>query len=92
MKATGTEYWNPPNTDATNESGFTGLPGGNREGSGDGQGIFNFMNSNGDWWSSTEKDAATAFLRDLQFNTGALNIELNGTPKEVGFSVRCIKD
>ena len=35
MKATGTEYWSAPNTDATNESGFAGLPGGNREGSGD---------------------------------------------------------
>ncbi len=26
MKETGTEHWNSPNTGATNESGFTGLP------------------------------------------------------------------
>jgi len=30
MKATGTAHWNSPNTDATNSSGFTGLPGGYR--------------------------------------------------------------
>jgi len=28
MKSTGTQYWLSPNTDATNESGFSGLPGG----------------------------------------------------------------
>ena len=92
MKATGTEYWSDPNTEATNESGFTGLPGGNREGSQDGQGIFNFMNNNGDWWSSTEKDVSTAFPRNLAWDTGAVNVEPNGTLKVVGLSCRCIKD
>jgi uncharacterized protein (TIGR02145 family) len=29
MKETGTTHWLYPNTDATNESGFSGLPGGN---------------------------------------------------------------
>ena len=32
MKETGTEHWFAPNTDATNESGFTALPGGWRDG------------------------------------------------------------
>ena len=30
MKETGTEHWNSPNTDASNESGFTARPGGYR--------------------------------------------------------------
>ena len=28
MKSTGTQFWQSPNTDATNESGFSALPGG----------------------------------------------------------------
>ncbi|MBN1199917.1 MAG: T9SS type A sorting domain-containing protein, partial [Bacteroidales bacterium] len=34
MKETGLTHWTNPNLDATNESGFTGLPGGNRNGDG----------------------------------------------------------
>ncbi|MFN5628176.1 MAG: fibrobacter succinogenes major paralogous domain-containing protein [Bacteroidota bacterium] len=34
MKSTGTQYWPSPNTDATNESGFSGLPGGGRSSNG----------------------------------------------------------
>ena len=34
MKTTGITRWNSPNTSATNESGFAGLPGGYRNGSG----------------------------------------------------------
>jgi uncharacterized protein (TIGR02145 family) len=34
MKMTGLDYWNTPNTGATNESGFTGLGGGRRNNTG----------------------------------------------------------
>jgi uncharacterized protein (TIGR02145 family) len=87
MKATGTEFWNAPNTAATNESGFNGLPGSNRVGNG----IFSPRGHDGDWWTSTEKDAATAYPRNLQANTGVLDVEVNGTPKDFGYSVRCIQ-
>jgi uncharacterized protein (TIGR02145 family) len=46
MKEAGSIHWNSPNI-ATNNSGFTALPGGLR----DGNGIFSNINYNGYWWS-----------------------------------------
>ena len=86
MKSTGTQYWVSPNTDATNESGFSGLPGGNRDGSGG----FQIVGYLGGWWSSTEFGANNAWYRCLNYNNsegfGGTNI------KEDGFSVRCLRD
>ena len=48
-KETGTTHWTSPNADATNSSGFKGLPRGNREG-----GSFIDIGNRGYWWSSTE--------------------------------------
>ena len=50
MKETGTTHWVSPNTGATNESGFTGLPGGYRYY----DGVFSNLGSVGVWWSSSE--------------------------------------
>jgi hypothetical protein len=46
LKETGTSHWLDPNIGATNESGFTALPGGQR----DNQGIFSMMGIVGFWW------------------------------------------
>jgi uncharacterized protein (TIGR02145 family) len=86
MKETGTTYWFSPNTGATNSSGFTGLPGGYRfvDGSYAGLGI------NGYWWSSSENGVGGAWYRNLNFeSTNATKI---GQGKELGYSVRCIRD
>jgi len=88
MKSVGTEYWSFPNTGATNESGFSGLPTGVRIS----EGFFAGIGTNADFWSSSEKDASTAYPRDLQANTEELLLEPNGTPKEFGFAVRCLMD
>lgn len=88
MKGTGVQFWSPPNTGATNESAFNALPNGVRVAGGD----YSIIGFNADWWSSTEKDALTAYPRDLQADNAALNLELNGSPKEFGFAVRCVKD
>ena len=45
LKEAGTTHWNAPNTEATNESGFTALPGGYRDNSG----YFYSMGYNGSW-------------------------------------------
>jgi uncharacterized protein (TIGR02145 family) len=86
MKSTGTQYWSSPNTDATNESGFSGLPGGNRDfnGSFDGIGLY------GGWWSSTEIGTYTAWPRYLLYFNGLVDKDLIN--KEHGFSVRCLRD
>ena len=86
MKATGTSLWISPNTAATNESGFTGLPGGYRFG----DGTFYYVGGSGGWWSSSEDGTASAWTRDLGYDDGGAY--RYGSSKRIGFSVRCIKD
>ncbi len=86
MKETGTAHWPSPNTEATNSSGFTALPGGCRFNNGS----FNYFGYDGLWWSSTEFDPAKARNRILDFsNSYAGRYYYN---KYNGLSVRCIKD
>ena len=86
MKETGTAHWNSPNQDATNSSGFTGLPGGYR----DSNGAFSNVGGNGGWWSSSENDTTGAWLRYLYYGGGNANrADYN---KAYGFSVRCLRD
>src|ERR1035437_1732691 len=85
MKEIGTTHWTPPNTGATNTSGFTGLPGGTRNND-----TFNGVGFNGFWWSSTEYDTSIAWLRDLAYANGGIGRDNGG--KQFGFSVRCVRD
>ncbi|WP_396144510.1 fibrobacter succinogenes major paralogous domain-containing protein [Flavobacterium sp.] len=86
MKAIST-LWQSPNLGATNESGFTGFPGGYRSY----DGIFNDFMINGNWWSSSEGSSSNvAWTRYLHYNdTFAGFVTFN---KIGGFSVRCLKD
>jgi uncharacterized protein (TIGR02145 family) len=86
MKVAGTTRWTAPNTGADNSSGFAGLPGGNRYGSG----TFNDVGNNGYWWSSTENSATTAWFRYLNYVNGI--IYRSNYNKQNGFSVRCLRD
>ena len=61
LKETGTTHWTSPNTGATNETGFTALPGGYRGSNGS----FGGIGSNGYWWSATENGAASAWYRSM---------------------------
>jgi uncharacterized protein (TIGR02145 family) len=88
MKSTGTSLWQSPNTDAANDSGFTGLPGGFRfnilffE--------FNLISEYGNWWSSSQSDTTVAWYRQMSYNFGGAY--RNDYNKAFGFSVRCVKD
>ena len=63
MKEAGFDHWNSPNTGATNSSGWTGLPGGQRwDGGG---GFFWTAGDEGCWWSSSADpwETSTAHAR-----------------------------
>jgi uncharacterized protein (TIGR02145 family) len=90
MKATGTVYWNSPNTGAANESGFSALPGGYRYKGGGGSFSFVIIRRTAVFWSATEGDFNNAWNRFLYDNTGYVN-RFNDY-KSVGASVRCLRD
>jgi uncharacterized protein (TIGR02145 family) len=76
--------WASPNTGATNLSGFTALPGGLRSLGG----IFDYVISNGAWWSTTEQSMSNVWRRNLQESY----IWRYSDDKSSGFSVRCLKN
>jgi uncharacterized protein (TIGR02145 family) len=86
LKETGTTHWASPNTGATNETGFTALPGGYRNSNG----AFLNIGFDGYWWSATESDATNAWGRNMYYNGS--DVYRDGDLKEVGFSVRCLRD
>src|SRR4030066_2563083 len=57
MKEEGIAHWKSPNTGATNESGFTALPGGYRRF----DGIFHYLGGYGYWWSTREYNDSSAW-------------------------------
>jgi uncharacterized protein (TIGR02145 family) len=85
MKETGTIHWFTPNIGATNSSGFTGLPGGNRVLAG-----FRNMELVGSWWSCTYDSVGIAYARGLYYND-SIAYYADG-PCAYGFSIRCLKD
>jgi len=86
LKEIGTTHWQSPNTGATNESGFSALPGGYRYFNGS----FYYIGYYGNWWSSSELSAADAWYRFLFYYYS--NVFRYYYSKEYGFSVRCVKN
>ena len=87
LKEAGTNHWNSPNTEATNESGFTSLPGGFRY---DHNGSFNDIGNYGFWWSAAEYSSTYAWYRILHYNDSDVYRYFND--KLFGFSVRFVRD
>lgn len=87
MKESGYSHWYGPNEGATNESGFTALPGGVRNYN-DGQ--FLTIGNYGYFWSSSEFDGTYSWYKYLLSSNG--DIYRGNYYKTYGFSVRCIKD
>jgi uncharacterized protein (TIGR02145 family) len=86
IREAGTEHWSSPNTGATNVTGFTALPGGNRFY----DGTFNFLGFNGNWWSSTESSSTHAWNWSMTYNTSS--IYRRQYYVRYGFAIRCIRD
>ena len=87
MKEIGSEHWSSPNVDATNESGFTALPGGFRDWR------FNFQKIKDGYsayyWTSTDngsRPTAPSLYHHHPF------VETNQYEMDHALSVRCIKD
>jgi uncharacterized protein (TIGR02145 family) len=86
LKEVGTTNWNSPNTEVTNTSLFTGLPGGGRNYNGG----CNYVGDFGGWWSSSEDSTDNAWGRFLDSDGGSAG--RGNVNKEDGFSVRCLRD
>lgn len=86
LKETGTTHWTSPNFGTTNESGFTALPGGYRHRPGKYEGIGN----QGFWWSTAVSSETDADYRML--SSASEGFPHSDTDKELGLSVRCLKD
>ncbi len=86
LKQVGTEHWAPPNTGATNESGFTALPGGLR-GS---DGCFYWRGEIAFFWSVTASDNGSIKVKEL--STYSKMFIDNFANRWCGASVRCIKN
>ncbi len=91
MKATGTVsagtgLWKSPNWGATNNSGFSGIPGGVRLS----HGVFTYRAWYGYHWSSSEGAIHGAWVRTLIFETDDVSPSVQD--KNYGVSVRCLRD
>ena len=86
LKETGTTHWLSPNTGATNETGFTALPGGWRNE----DGTFHSIENYGQWGRSTEYLTMWAWFRGMY--SGFSNVDRHTLPRRDAFSVRCVKD
>jgi uncharacterized protein (TIGR02145 family) len=86
LKEAGTAHWFEPNVAATNESGWTALPGGWRNSV---NGCFGGT-AHGHWWSTTESSATNAWFREMYWSSQS--VFRYDYDKRAGFSVRCVKD
>ena len=87
-RSTGTQFWSSPNIDATNSSGFSGLPGGTRNS--DGEFPFSINDEAGYWWSLSQNYPRTAWYTLIYSDHGSISV-YDGN-KEDANSVRCVKD
>jgi len=88
LKETGNEHWIDPNVGATNEYGFTALPGGYRSNA---SGIFQELGLvSYTSWSSTEDWGQVSWYTAI--DGWYDRVYLYGYYRKCGFSIRCIKD
>lgn len=94
MKSSGLQYWLGPNQGATNQSGFSALPGGCRVIFFDNLnfpvGEFSALGGIAIWHSSTEVDSGFSWFRDLNSSNGSAFRAFSY--KQNGLSVRCLRD
>jgi uncharacterized protein (TIGR02145 family) len=87
LKEAGEAHWNYPNTNANNQTGFTALPGGYRNG----YNTFYDLGNYGYWWSSTESGSSFAYYRSLAYLNSNIYVNSSGN-KDLAYSIRCIRN
>jgi uncharacterized protein (TIGR02145 family) len=85
LKEAGLVHWAAPNTGATNESGFTALPGGRRYYNSDTE-----MSYSGYFWSTSENNEGGYYL-EAYYNSEYTTI-IDGSYWTDGKSIRCLKN
>ncbi len=86
LKEAGIAHWESPNTGATNETGYKGLPGGFRYETG----VFGGLAGGATCWLSTSYGVSNArFMQLTSFNTVFVSSVLN---IRAGASLRCVRD
>jgi uncharacterized protein (TIGR02145 family) len=87
LKETGLAHWKTPNTGATNESGFTALPGGVRTLGGS----VSALTEKGFFWISQTGVEDWGYMIMLEYNYASV-LHGSATDKSNGLSVRCLRD
>jgi uncharacterized protein (TIGR02145 family) len=87
LKATGTDYWDSPNTDATDIYGFSARGHGIRRVE---DAVYAGLKKEGTFWTTTVYGETSAYRRMFLENSGAINIGFNN--KNNGFAVRLVRD
>lgn len=87
IKEAGITHWISPNTGADNSSGFTALPGGYREGT---TGSFSSISDHAYFWTTTAQASDALYGRILA--TDNAQSTTTWAYKQVGMSVRCVKN
>jgi uncharacterized protein (TIGR02145 family) len=96
LKESGISHWSIPNKGATNETGFTALPGGCRDafdapyGSDNKYGLFYAIGGIGYWWSIGQYEMFTARCRFILSEES--DLEWTNRDQNDGLSIRCVKD
>jgi uncharacterized protein (TIGR02145 family) len=84
LKEVGITHWNEPNIAATDEIGFTALPGGSHYSS-----TFQFIGNMGEFWTSEQP---SPYVKNRSINNDYSNLISGSVFQDYGFSIRCLKD
>ncbi|MBE0640159.1 MAG: T9SS type A sorting domain-containing protein [Bacteroidales bacterium] len=76
--------WEDPNYGATNENGFSALPGGHMNNA------YNQLGEKGSWWTSTTGGSAPPWIRGMFYDSEF--VFSNNAANLLGLSVRCLRD
>lgn len=86
LKESCTSHWQGPNLGASNETGFTAVPGGYRYW----DGAFDLLGYYGYMWSSRESDSDRIWSYEMSYDNSGVNM-IENNPQD-GLSIRCIRD